>query len=134
MAKKKIGPRRVTQEPATFCTSFCNHPHVRETGHPVDHECYILNPQALLIEFVNGANAIPEELLQKLKGRPHQGLPRRTPLTIEQARSLRNKDEVLHLNTNRVMTLVTVDADDGYIRAYDSPSQTFTCEPHDNFA
>jgi len=133
MAKKKIPPRRVTPDPDAFCTSFCNHPHIRETGYPVNHECYILNPRALLIEFVNGANAIPENLLQKLKGKVHRGLPSRTALTLEQARSLRNKDEVLHLNSNRVMTLVTVD-EDGYIQAYDSASQTFTCEPYENFA
>jgi hypothetical protein len=35
---------------AIYCTSFCNHGHDLETGRPVGHECYILNPRALKAE------------------------------------------------------------------------------------
>ncbi len=33
-----------------FCTSFCNHAHRLSNGHPVNHECYILKPNALQLE------------------------------------------------------------------------------------
>jgi hypothetical protein len=33
-----------------YCTSFCNHGHQLSNGHPVNHECYILKPEALSLE------------------------------------------------------------------------------------
>lgn len=33
-----------------YCTSFCNHGHRLSNGHPVNHECYVLKPEALRLE------------------------------------------------------------------------------------
>ena len=33
-----------------YTTSFCNQGHHVGTGHPINHECYVLNPQAIKIE------------------------------------------------------------------------------------
>lgn len=38
-------------EPEIYCTTFCNHGHIVETGEPVDHECAILDPEALRAEI-----------------------------------------------------------------------------------
>lgn len=33
-----------------FATTYCNRGHVLETGKPVEHQCYVLPPEALLAE------------------------------------------------------------------------------------
>lgn len=33
-----------------YCTSFCNRGHRLDNGHPVDHECYVLDPVRLQAE------------------------------------------------------------------------------------
>lgn len=43
-----------------YCTSFCNQAHHKKTGHPVNHECYILNPKALALEI---AGKVDEAIL-----------------------------------------------------------------------
>lgn len=34
-----------------YCTTFCNQAHRIDNGHPVNHECYILKPEALKAEM-----------------------------------------------------------------------------------
>jgi hypothetical protein len=34
----------------TYCTTYCNHGHDLATGKPIDHECYVIPPLALLAE------------------------------------------------------------------------------------
>jgi hypothetical protein len=38
------------KKPRIYCPSFCNKGHLLETGEPVNHECYVLNPEALKAE------------------------------------------------------------------------------------
>lgn len=35
----------------TYVTTYCNHPHYIENGHPIDHECIIIPPEALRAEM-----------------------------------------------------------------------------------
>lgn len=35
---------------ATYCTSYCNHPHDLKDGKPIAHNCLILKPEALALE------------------------------------------------------------------------------------
>jgi hypothetical protein len=56
-----------------YCTSFCNHGHVIETGRPVNHECYILPPAALREERAGNTDAAIEILQKQGKGRLVQG-------------------------------------------------------------
>ncbi len=37
-----------------YCTSFCNKSHRLHDGKPVEHQCYVLNPQALHLERAGG--------------------------------------------------------------------------------
>ncbi len=39
-----------------YCTSFCNQAHNKNNGHPINHECYILNPKALALEIAGKVN------------------------------------------------------------------------------
>lgn len=38
-------------EPEIYCSTFCNRGHIVATGEPVDHECVILDPEALRAEI-----------------------------------------------------------------------------------
>ena len=66
-----------------FCTTYCNHGHVLETGKPVEHECYVLPPEALLAEqqadFERAAMLIsmakPLQIHRGLRGRALRGTP-----------------------------------------------------------
>jgi len=33
-----------------YCSSFCNHGHSVKSGKPLDHECYVLPPEAIAFE------------------------------------------------------------------------------------
>jgi hypothetical protein len=35
---------------AVYCTTYCNHGHRLRDGMPVNHECYVLPPEALKLE------------------------------------------------------------------------------------
>lgn len=37
-------------EPEVWCSTFCNHGHVMQTGRPIDHECYVIPPRLLRLE------------------------------------------------------------------------------------
>lgn len=37
-------------EDDVYLTSFCNHGHRLSNGHPVNHECWVLKPEALSLE------------------------------------------------------------------------------------
>lgn len=52
--------------PVTYVTTYCNHPHRLKDGKPVNHNCYILPPDALEAER-NGDTDRAIELLQKAK-------------------------------------------------------------------
>ncbi|OHD23660.1 MAG: hypothetical protein A2Y38_23470 [Spirochaetes bacterium GWB1_59_5] len=62
-----------------YLTSYCNQGHEVATGKPVNHECHILPPAALLLEM---ADRLPEAVEALAAGRPlkrHSGL--KVPVT-----------------------------------------------------
>jgi hypothetical protein len=42
-----------------YLTTFCNFPHRKDNGHPVNHECYILHPKALAAEIAGDFSVQP---------------------------------------------------------------------------
>lgn len=80
-----------------YCTSYCNHGHVLETGKPVEHECYVLPPEALLAEqqqdFERAAMLIsqakPLQIHRGLRGRALRGI---APWVVKAGEALRLRD------------------------------------------
>lgn len=60
--------------PQSYVTTYCNHGHRMSDGKPIDHECYVLPPEALNREWAGDvAKAI--ELLQAAKPlKTHRGV------------------------------------------------------------
>lgn len=56
-----------------YVTSFCNFPHRLSTGRPIEHECYILNPDALVLEYQHGAQAVLDSGIGLRIGGPIRG-------------------------------------------------------------
>ena len=54
-----------------YCTSFCNFGHRLDTGRPVGHECYILDPKKLQAEARGESveGRMVKEPVQVVKGR-----------------------------------------------------------------
>lgn len=48
-----------------YCTTYCNHGHEVDTGKPVDHDCYVLPPEALAAEIRGDF----EEAIRILRGK-----------------------------------------------------------------
>lgn len=61
----------------TYVTSFCNFAHDLVTGRPVGHECYILPPEALRMEYLGNVDRAIEILKTKGKGPIVNGRKRR---------------------------------------------------------
>jgi hypothetical protein len=55
-----------------YCTSFCNQGHSFVTGKPLDHECYVLPPKALRMEFLGNVE-LACEYIQAAKPLPVHG-------------------------------------------------------------
>lgn len=51
-----------------YCTTFCNFGHDVDTGEPVDHECYDLDPEILKIEMDEGPEAALKAMAERDKG------------------------------------------------------------------
>lgn len=62
-----------------FCASYCNHPHHKGSGYPLNHECHILPPEAIEMEFM-GEYERAAELIQAAK-----------PLKVSQGTRCRHK-------------------------------------------
>lgn len=62
-----------SQTRTIYCTTFCNFGHFVETGRPVGHECYILDPVKLARERDGDDTVFSEDIrkypLQIVNGR-----------------------------------------------------------------
>ena len=57
-----------------FCTSFCNKGHRLSDGKPVEHECYILPPEAIKFEIMGDFEKANEILSNQKRRVVHQGV------------------------------------------------------------
>jgi hypothetical protein len=48
-----------------YTTTFCNKPHRLTTGRPIGHECYILDPKKLGVEYLGGVSRIQGSIIKQ---------------------------------------------------------------------
>lgn len=122
-----------------YHTSYCNHGHVLETGKPVEHECYVLPPEALLAEQQQDfersemliSAAKPLQIHRGLRGRALRGttIPLPKVLHVEecvtelttslktQGASLQDRDYYGTLHTNLLALARELEKRFGFVRS-----------------
>lgn len=63
-----------TRTRTIYCTSYCNHGHIVETGQPVGHECYVLPPEAIEAERAGDFELAGRIILAAKPLRVHRGV------------------------------------------------------------
>lgn len=56
-----------------YCTTYCNQSHTVDSGHPLNHECYILPPRALRLEMEGKFHEAIEAITHAKPLRAHRG-------------------------------------------------------------
>lgn len=57
-----------------YVTSYCNKPHSEQSGKPIEHECYVLPPEAIRLEKAGDTDAAVRLLQSSAPLRRHRGV------------------------------------------------------------